>query len=156
MKSHCQEVAGGNKGKKPSAPKGKAKATAAKPPARQPKEKVKSQPKAAAGKSKAAKAKAAKAKAASKSKGRKPEDDEEALQETEEVPEAEGLKRPAAFRRPSASPKQKSSRVSPEEDAKATEGKISNPYFYSNLNQWGIKVNGKQKVSVRCSDHWQE
>lgn len=26
--------------------------------------------------------------------------------------------------------------------------KISNPYFYSNLNQWGIKIDGKQKISV--------
>lgn len=157
MKSHCQEVAPAA-----AAPPGKKGKVTPKGKAQLPKAKVKSEAKAAASKPKSTKEKAAKAKAASKSKGRKSElpgtdEDEEQLEEADESERGEvALKRPAAFRRPSASPKQKSHRVSFEEDEKATKGKISNPYFYNNLNQWGIKVDGKQKVSVRCSDHWKE
>ena len=60
----------------------------------------------------------------------------------DEVPECT-MKRPAArFKKPAAAEASVKSEVS---------SKISNPYFYTNLNQWGIKVNGKQKISARLS-----
>ena len=149
--NHCQEKEG--KPKATATPKGKAAKSEPKAAAR-----TKEQDKAkVTAKAKAAKAKAAKAKAAPKSSSSKPKAKKSDEETQQEVGEARGeelvLKRPSALRRPSANPKQKSRRVSPEKDAKAAADKISNPYFYNNLNQWGIKVNGKQRVSVQCSDH---
>ena len=148
LKRHCQENPLEKEGKPKATATPKGKADKSKGAA-----KTKGLDKAkVTAKAKAAKAKAAPKSSSSKSKAKKC--DEETQQE---VGEARGeelvLKRPSAMRRPSANPKQKSRRVSPEKDAKAAEDKISNPYFYNNLNQWGIKVNGKQKVSVQCSDH---
>lgn len=102
---------------------------------------------------------AAKAKSASKAKssGKTAEPTEEVSPQDVNGDESEVEEPPR--KRPSASsttlkqkPAAAAAKVKAEKAKKAERSsKISNPYFYSNLNQWGIKVDGKQKISVWLS-----
>lgn len=101
----------------------------------------------------------AKAKSASKAKssGKTAEPTEEVSPQDVNGDESEVEEPPR--KRPSASsktlkqkPAAAAAKVKAEKAKKAERSsKISNPYFYSNLNQWGIKVDGKQKISVWLS-----
>ena len=134
---------------KPVKPKSKAGAQLA------PKPKVKGacKPKAKG----AAKAKGASASKA-KSSGKTAEPTEEVSPQDVNGDDESEVEEPPR-KRPSASsktlkqkPAAAAAKVKAEKAKKAEKAsKISNPYFYSNLNQWGIKVDGKQKISVWLS-----